>query len=79
MLLERGWASVSAAEVCKRAGVTPGAFHHHYASLPSLLADALRRSYETIDRRKRAPVTDLAGLIDATWSVIGNPRFKAVI
>jgi AcrR family transcriptional regulator len=65
--------------VCKRAGVTPGAFHHHYDSLPGLLADALRRSYKNIDGRKRPPVTDLVGLINATWSVIGNTRFKAVI
>jgi AcrR family transcriptional regulator len=80
VLLERGWAAVTAAEVCKRAGVTRGAFHHHYPNLPSLLADALRRLYgEMTASDDRPPVTDLTALIDANWAAIGNPRFKAVL
>jgi AcrR family transcriptional regulator len=79
LLIERGWAAVSAIEVCNRVGVTRGAFHHHYPNLPSLLADALRRLYATMRRKERAPVADLTGLVDATWAAIGNPRFKAVL
>ena len=79
MLLERGWAAVSAVEVCRRAGVTRGAFHHHYPSLPTLLADALRRAYTTVGRKGRPPATNMLELVDATWSAIGNPRFKAVL
>lgn len=79
VLIERGWAAVTAAEVCKRAGVTRGAFHHHYDSLPGLLADALRRLYAGMSTGKKPAVNDLAGLIDANWSAIGNPRFKAVL
>lgn len=79
VLVERGWAAVTAIEVCKRAGVTRGAFHHHYDSLPALLADALRRLYASFVDVKRPPVTDLSSLIDATWAVVGQPRFKAVI
>jgi AcrR family transcriptional regulator len=79
VLLEQGWAAVTAAEVCKRVGVTRGAFHHHYPNLPSLLADALRRLYAEMRKKKVAPVTDLSGLIDANWAAIGNRRFKAVL
>ncbi|HEV7722717.1 MAG TPA: TetR/AcrR family transcriptional regulator, partial [Iamia sp.] len=79
VLVERGWAALTAAEVCKRAGVTRGAFHHHYDSLPALMADALRRLYATMGRGDRSPMTDLVGLVDANWAAIGNPRFKAVL
>jgi AcrR family transcriptional regulator len=79
VLVERGWAAVTAAEVCKRAGVTRGAFHHHYDSLPSLLADALRRLYAEMESRKRPPITDVVGVLDATWANISTPRFKAVL
>jgi AcrR family transcriptional regulator len=79
VLVERGWAAVTAIEVCNRAGVTRGAFHHHYDSLPALLADALRRLYSTMGAAKRPPATDLVSLVDGTWKAIANPRFKAVL
>lgn len=79
VLIERGWTAVTAIEVCNRAGVTRGAFHHHYDSLPELLADALRRLYATFVTRKRPTVTDLPSLIDGTWAIVGQPRFKAVL
>jgi AcrR family transcriptional regulator len=79
VLVERGWAAVTAIEVCNRAGVTRGAFHHHYDSLPELLADSLRRLYASFGDVKRPPVTDLASLIDGTWAIVGQPRFKAVL
>ena len=79
VLIERGWAAVTAIEVCTRAGVTRGAFHHHYDSLPELLADALRRLYATFGTGKQPVPTDLAGLIDTTWAIVGQPRFKAVL
>ena len=79
VLVERGWAAVTAIEVCNRAGVTRGAFHHHYDSLPELMADALRRLYASFVDVTRPPVSDLAGLIDGTWAIVGQPRFKAVL
>jgi AcrR family transcriptional regulator len=79
VLIERGWAAVTVIEVCNRAGVTRGAFHHHYASLPELLADALRRLYATYRTEERPTATDLPGLIDGTWTIISRPQFKAVI
>ena len=79
VLMERGWAAVTAVEVCQRAGVTRGAFHHHYGSLPELLADALRRLYATMAEQERPKAIDLPGLIDVTWAAIGRPEFKAVL
>jgi AcrR family transcriptional regulator len=79
VLVERGWAAVTAAEVCERVGVTRGAFHHHYPSLPTLLADALRRLYGEMRTKRQRSVSDVSGLVDVTWAAIGNPRFKAVL
>ncbi len=79
LLVERGWAAVTVVEVCNRAGVTRGAFHHHYDSLARLLADALRRLYDEMKSSPRPAETGLVGMIDAAWAHVGKPRFKAVI
>ena len=79
VLVERGWAAVSAVEVCNRAGVSRGAFHHHYANLPQLLADALRRLYDEASAGDPPPIETLADLIDATWSAMNRTQFKAVL
>jgi AcrR family transcriptional regulator len=79
LLVEQGWAAVSAVEVCRRVGVSRGAFHHHYATVPNLLADALRRLYAEMHRVKRPVASDLVGLVDATWAAVSTRRFKAVI
>jgi AcrR family transcriptional regulator len=78
LLVEKGWAATTVIEVCNRVGVSRGAFHHHYGSLPELLADALRRLYAEMTRSKHREVTDVSGLVDVTWKAISNPRFKAV-
>ena len=79
LLIEKGWASVTAIEVCNRVGVSRGAFHHHYDSLPELLADALRRLYATMVHGEGGQPSDLSSLVEFTWKAVGNPRFKAVI
>jgi AcrR family transcriptional regulator len=80
LLIDEGWAAVTAIEVCNRAGVTRGAFHHHYADLPALLAGALRRLYADLQRRDRRPApTNLVELVDFTWQHVSNRRFKAVL
>jgi AcrR family transcriptional regulator len=79
LLVEKGWAATTVIEVCNRVGVSRGAFHHHYDSLPELLADALRRLYDEMAHTEQREVTDVAGLVDVTWKSVGNPRFKAVI
>ena len=79
VLLERGWAAVTAVEVCHRAGVTRGAFHHHYDTLPALLADALRGLYADMRPTAEDATTDLVRAVDRTWAAVGSPRFKAVL
>ena len=79
VLIEKGWAATTVIEVCTRVGVTRGAFHHHYDSLPELLADALAHLYAGLVSPERPKVTNVVALVDATWAAIGNPRFKAVI
>lgn len=79
LLVERGWAAVSAIDVCNRAGVSRGAFHHHYPSLPALLADALQRLYDEMAHTTQTPPADLIELVNATWTAISTPRFKAVL
>jgi AcrR family transcriptional regulator len=79
VLVERGWAATTVVEVCERVGVSRGAFHHHYDSLPELLGDALRRLYAETVKGPHPEVRDMASLVDVTWKAIGTPRFKAVI
>jgi len=79
VLVEQGWAAVTAIEVCHRSGVSRGAFHHHYPSRSQLLADALQRLYDELRAERPPPITNLVDLVDATWAAIGNPRFKAVV
>jgi AcrR family transcriptional regulator len=78
-LVERGWAATTVVEVCARAGVTRGAFHHHYDSLADLLADALRRLYDDLVARTGDWRSDLAGRLDDVWRSLAAPSFKAVI
>src|SRR5260370_23422849 len=70
VLVEHGWAAVTAIEVCNRAGVTRGAFHHHYPGLPALIADALRRLYATMADPGQPKPANLTALIDATCAAI---------
>jgi AcrR family transcriptional regulator len=79
VLVEKGWAATTVVEVCERVGVSRGAFHHHYDSLPELLADALRRLYAESVKELPPEIGDVASLVDVTWRAIGSPRFKAVI
>jgi AcrR family transcriptional regulator len=79
VLIERGWAALTAIEVCERAGVTRGAFHHHYDSLPDLLADALRRLYAHMVPAGHPQPIGVVDLVDVTWAAIGHRRFKAVL
>ena len=79
LLVEKGWAATTIIEVCNRVGVSRGAFHHHYSSLPELLAESLRRLYAEMTHSLRREFADVAGLVDVTWKAISNPRFKAVL
>jgi AcrR family transcriptional regulator len=80
-LVENGHARTTAVEVCRRAGVTRGALHHHFADLPDLLAAAMIDTYERhfLSPVARSPFTSLDAWIEQAWARIRQPEFKAVI
>jgi len=80
-LVENGHARTTAVEVCRRAGVTRGALHHHFADLPDLLAAAMIDTYERhfLSPAPLQPFTSLDTWIERAWERISQPEFKAVI
>ena len=85
-LIEEGYARTTAVEVCRRAGVSRGAFHHHFASLSELFAEALERLYERM-LAVRAPhegddgeaPTALEVLVRRISAYTRRAEFKAII
>lgn len=85
-LVERGYRGTTFVEVCRRAGLTRGAAHHHYRDLPALLHDAMRRLNEGLLRRGRPVMREIADTekrvdagIDVLWDVFSDRDFKAVV
>ena len=80
-LVENGHARTTAVEVCRRAGVTRGALHHHFADLPDLLAAAMIDTYERhfLSPAPLQPFTSLDAWIERAWERISQPEFKGVI
>lgn len=82
-LIERGYARTTAVEVCARVGVTRGAFHHHFASLAALYAEALQAIYAELAENPAEPVTaepvTPAALVEAMWRRTSRREFKAII
>ncbi len=85
-LVARGYRGTTFVEVCRRAGLTRGAAHHHYRDLPALLHDAMRRLNEGLLRRARPVMREIADTekrvdagIDVLWDVFSDRDFKAVV
>ena len=81
LLVDRGWAGVNAVAVCRRAGLTRGAFNHHFDGLPELFAAALEQrclelSSEFFERPAPVCLTDL---VTQTWQTMTKSDFKVVI
>ena len=81
LLVERGWAGITSVAVCQRAGLTRGAFVHHFDGLPDLLAAALDARYgEMADAAAAGPApTSMAELVHQTWQSVAATDFKVVI
>jgi AcrR family transcriptional regulator len=80
-LVESGYARTTTVEVCRRAGVTRGALHHHFADLPDLLVAAMSDTYERffLAPARTRPFASLEAWIDDAWARLRQPEFKAVI
>ncbi len=81
LLVESGWGGVTSVAVCGRAGLTRGAFVHHFQGLPGLFAAALEHRYAALSaaaaaRPSPASVTDL---VTTTWETMTTIDFKVVI
>lgn len=81
LLVEQGWAHATSVAVCARAGLTRGAFAHHFAGLGELFAAVLEDRYQAIatDVDAKAASTAIVELIEGSWAMMGNPGFKVVL
>lgn len=85
-LVEVGYRRTTFVEVCRRAGLTRGAAHHHYRDLPALLQDVMNRLNERLPARLRPTMIGelslekrIDGSIDALWDAFTAADFKAVV
>jgi AcrR family transcriptional regulator len=84
-LLEQGYARTTAVEVCARAGVTRGAFFHHFSGLSALFAATLDGLCTAMIADARVAAEDarpdkvLPAFVDQAWLTFGRPDFKIVI
>ena len=81
LLVERGWAGITSVAVCERAGLTRGAFVHHFAGLADLFAAALDARYAELAATATAGPrpTSIEELVARTWESVTAADFKVVI
>ncbi len=81
LLVERGWAGITAVAVCERAGLTRGAFVHHFDGLPELFAAALEARYADLSAAAEAGPWrgSIEDLVTRTWASVTAADFKVVI
>ena len=81
LLVERGWAGITSVAVCERAGLTRGAFVHHFEGLADLFAAALDARYSELAAaaQEGARPTSIADLVARTWESVTATDFKVVI
>lgn len=85
-LVESGYRGTSFVEVCRRAGLTRGAAHHHYRDLPALMLDAMRRLNQRLHDRAAPALRASHGVekridegLDAVWELFTAREFRAVV
>jgi AcrR family transcriptional regulator len=86
-LVEEGYANTTTRRIAERAGVTPGALQHHFASKAELLSEAIRHIGKRLrqDMVRHGP-PDTPSLearceqvLDNTWEVHRGPLFQAAM
>lgn len=86
-LIDDGYAKTTVSAICKRAGVSRGAYVHQYASKQSLIQDVsetlLRRSYRRLNQVLLEVVEEadrLQGLLDSIWEeIFSTPQYGAYL
>jgi AcrR family transcriptional regulator len=84
-LVEDGYANTTTRRIAERAGVTPGALHHHFAGKAELLSAAVRHigkrfRQEMLEHRPPDAPSLLARceqVLNQTWEVHRGPFFQA--
>jgi AcrR family transcriptional regulator len=84
-LVEEGYANTTTRRIAERAGVTPGALQHHFASKAELLAQAIRHVRKAFGQEMLAHGPPDAPslqarceqLLDRMWEVHRGPFFQA--
>ena len=81
LLVEHGWAGVTSVAVCARAGLTRGAFVHHFEGLPQLFAAALEHRYAALAEQAKTQPTpsSITDLVTDSWASMTTMDFKVVI
>ena len=81
LLVERGWAQVTSVAVCAEAGLTRGAFVHHFDGLGDLFAAVLDDRYGKIEAVALGDgePTSIVELLERTWAVNRQREFKVVL
>ena len=81
LLVEHGWAGVTSVAVCARAGLTRGAFIHHFDGLPQLFAAALEHRYAALAEhaQSRLAPSSITDLVTFSWESVTTIDFKVVI
>jgi AcrR family transcriptional regulator len=81
VLIEHGWAGVTSVAVCARAGLTRGAFVHHFDGLPQLISAALEHRYAALAHlaESRPVATSVTDLVTSAWDSMTTIDFKVVI
>lgn len=78
-LVDQGYARTTTVEICGRAGLTRGAYNHHYGSLGELYADALEHLYRGFLEDADGPASSIEDLLRRGFRHLEHPEFRAVI
>ncbi len=84
LLNQRGLAGTTFVDVAKRAGLSRGAIHHHYASRTELLEDVLEHIGAALRHEVRTQLDSAPGaspslntMVDFVWEQINNRAYLA--
>jgi AcrR family transcriptional regulator len=82
LLHESGFSGLTIVDVARRAGLTSGAVQHHFPSRLALVRSVVEALYPMLNIRidhvgsaGRSTVDRVNGLIDAYWSIYGEPKY----